>query len=132
MASTNKIISIHSIARIEENLATGQRSLHATKLFKKGETISLFSAERVLSSPTYLTVQKDDGVHIVLSPSFLQYVNHSCWPNSFFDTSKMQWVALKDINEGDEFNFFYPSTEWQMAQSFQCHCGAQNCLGTIQ
>lgn len=27
--------------------------------------------------------------------------------------------------------FFYPSTEWFMAQPFDCHCGATKCLKRI-
>ncbi|KAJ5216559.1 uncharacterized protein N7498_002966 [Penicillium cinerascens] len=33
---------------------------------------------------------------------------------------------------GDELTFFYPSTEWEMVQPFQCNCGAQGqCRGLI-
>lgn len=126
------IISTCEGAEVEENPHSGQRSLHATKAFKKGDVISLFRAGEELSSPTYLTVQKDDKLHITLLPSFLQYVNHSCSPSAFFDTAAMQFVALKDIAEGEELTFFYPSTEWVMAQAFECRCGSANCLRSIQ
>ena len=132
MPSTKKTVTTYPIASVEENTTTGQRSLHSAKAFRKGDVISPFCAEEELSSPTYLTVQKNDNLHITLSPSFLQYVNHSCSPNAFFDISQMQFVALTDVSEGDELTFFYPSTEWQMVQPFQCHCGAANCLGIIQ
>lgn len=132
MTLLKQIISTHDAARIEENLASGQRSLHAVKAFKKGGVITPFYAERKLSSPTCLTIQKDDDLHITLSPSFLQYVNHSCLPNAFFDTDTMKFIALTDVEKGDELRFFYPSTEWEMAQPFRCHCGAANCLQTIQ
>ena len=70
--------------------------------------------------------------HIMLQPEHLQYINHSCDPNVFFDTHAMQVVALKEIAEGDEMTFFYPSTEWDMAQPFTCYCGCSNCLGEIR
>lgn len=126
------VISTHEVARIEEDESSGQRSLHAVNPFKQGEVISPFTAAEELSSPTYLTVQKDDEVHITLSPSFLQYVNHSCSPSAFFDTTAMQFVALKDVAEGEDLTFFYPSTEWAMVQTFECRCGCANCLGEIQ
>jgi hypothetical protein len=44
----------------------------------------------------------------------------------------MEFQALKEIGPGDELTFFYPSTEWEMAQPFQCFCGTTNCLGMIQ
>jgi hypothetical protein len=78
-------------------------------------------------------------------------VNHSCAPNvGLVLPSKQtkQWgvEALKDIKEGEDLTFFYPSTEWDMAQGFDCSCGAkvsldrgiigigtdmQTCLGKI-
>lgn len=41
------------------------------------------------------------------------------------DTSNMQiLVGPRGISPGDELTFFYPSTEWRMAQPFDCACGA--------
>ncbi|GAA4740959.1 SET domain-containing protein-lysine N-methyltransferase [Flavisolibacter ginsenosidimutans] len=131
MNDKRKIINRYEAVSVEESLRTGQRSLHASKAFQKDEIISSFAAAEERSSPTSLTLQKDDNVHIVLSPSFLQYVNHSCSPSAFFDTTLMQFVALKNIAEGEELTFFYPSAEWEMAQAFDCRCGHHNCLGTI-
>ena len=91
-----------------------------------------FFAKEILSEPNYLTVQIGDNKHISLQPEFLQYTNHSCAPNAFFDTTAMQLVCVKKIKKGDEITFFYPSSEWAMEQPFTCHCGAPDCLGTIQ
>jgi hypothetical protein len=44
----------------------------------------------------------------------------------------MQLVCLSPLNQGDEFTFFYPSTEWDMIQPFTCYCGYSNCLKQIQ
>jgi hypothetical protein len=35
------------------------------------------------------------------------------------------------LEPGDEFTFFYPSTEWEMAQPFICNCGSEACLQLI-
>jgi hypothetical protein len=43
----------------------------------------------------------------------------------------MEFVALKDIEEGEEFRFFYPSTEWIMESPFVCTCKTTKCLGSI-
>jgi hypothetical protein len=37
----------------------------------------------------------------------------------------------RDLKQGDELTFWYPSTEWKMAQPFECGCGEQGCKGTI-
>jgi hypothetical protein len=44
----------------------------------------------------------------------------------------MQLIALKEIQPGDEFMFFYPSSEWDMSQPFDCFCGTPHCLQRIQ
>jgi hypothetical protein len=68
----------------------------------------------------------------MLDPEFLQYINHSCNPNVFFDTQKRVVIALGNIEIGEEFTFFYPSTEWSMDRGFDCICQSKNCLGYIQ
>lgn len=57
-------------------------------------------------------------------------------------------VGPAGVKKGGDLTFFYPSTEWDMAQGFTCSCGAkvrcvmpiassstdslpQNCLGKI-
>ena len=127
-----RTISDHNFAVVQQNLSTHQKALFAQQSFQPGEMIAEFSAGTIAAEPTYLTVQVDIGKHITLQPEFLQYINHSCAPNVFFNTSTMQLVALREIQEGEEMTFFYPSTEWEMIQPFNCYCGNENCLGTIQ
>ena len=125
-------VSTHSIGCVYINPLTGHHSLIATQTFPEGSTICAFSAEKVYSRPSRYTVQTGESAHIKLLPDFLQYINHSCNPNSFFDTDSFQLIALREIEAGEEFTFFYPSTEWNMAEPFQCFCGESNCLGKIQ
>jgi SET domain len=127
-----EIISQHVFAEIIQNTVTNQKSLHALVAFKKGAIISKFSAGAVYSEPNYLTVQRGIDEHITLMPQFLQYINHSCSPNVFFDTTTMCVIALKDIEPNEEFSFFYPSTELDMAQPFICYCGSKCCLQNIR
>ena len=127
-----EIISNHSFAEIIQNNITNQKSLHAVIPIKKGDVISKFHAGQVYSVPNYLTVQTGVGNHITLQPEFLQYINHSCSPNVFFDTTTMEVIALKDIEPNEEFSFFYPSTEIDMAQPFICYCGSKDCLQNIK
>ncbi|HEV8084805.1 MAG TPA: SET domain-containing protein-lysine N-methyltransferase, partial [Chitinophagaceae bacterium] len=107
-------------------------SLHATVSYNKGDVFATFEALETLSFPNKYTVQVNDESHIILYPEFLQYTNHSCNPNIFFDTTKMELSCLREISAGDEFTFFYPSTEWAMAEPFNCFCGANNCIHQIQ
>lgn len=97
----------------------------------EGEVLAPFGARETLATPNYLTVQTGPETHILLSPEHLQYINHSCDPNVFFDTTRMEIVALRDIPAGEEVRFFYPSTEWTMDRAFDCLCGSSACIGRI-
>lgn len=127
-----KRIEAYDLAEVWQHTETGEHALHAARAFDAFEVITPFSAKTTSAKPTYLTVQTGIDRHITLRPTFLQYVNHSCAPNVFFDTARMLFIALKSIQPGDELVFFYPSTEWDMQQPFSCRCGSRNCLKTIK
>ncbi len=127
-----RTISNHSIAEVRQKVSNGQNALFALRDYHAGEIIASFSAGTIAAEPTYLTVQVGNGKHITLQPEFLQYINHSCAPNVFFNTTTMEVVALREIGKDEEMLFFYPSTEWKMTQSFTCYCGSPACLGEIK
>lgn len=127
-----RAISNHVIAEVRQKIVNEQNALFALRSYQPGDIIAKFSAGTISAEPTYLTVQVGIGKHITLQPEFLQYINHSCNPNVFFDTTTMQLVALKELAEEEEMTFFYPSTEWEMTQSFNCYCGSHSCLGQIK
>ncbi|KAI9320696.1 hypothetical protein BX666DRAFT_1224943 [Dichotomocladium elegans] len=79
----------------------------------------------------YSSVQISKTEHIELNSDLL-YMNHSCDPSAAMDVDKRAVVAIKDIKAGDELNFFYPSTEWDMAQPFDCWCGSSKCIRRVQ
>ena len=127
----NKLIFENDILEVWMDEVSGQHSTFSKINFQPGDIIHDFGASAIVQTPSYLTVQLNSNEHIYLQPSFLQYINHSCSPNIFFDTSSLKVVSLKMIKEGDELCYFYPSTEWEMAQPFQCVCGAADCLSYI-
>ncbi|RKZ85115.1 MAG: SET domain-containing protein [Candidatus Parabeggiatoa sp. nov. 1] len=132
MPNAKKTTKVGSIAEIRECPETGSKSLHATVELKYGQLISHFDPKEVLDRPNYLTVQMSEHRHIMLNPEFLQYINHSCNPNVFFDTEKREVIALGQIENGEELTFFYPSTEWSMDRGFDCLCQSEVCLKYIQ
>lgn len=119
------------IATVYHNPSTGQQSLLAAKQFSPGDVISSFSAGTTQPNADRYTVQIGEDQHITLLPEMLQYINHSCSPNAFFDTTRMVLTCLRELQPGDEITFFYPSTEWKMAEPFTCHCGSAECLNVI-
>ena len=127
----HRVISQHKIAEVWLNASTNQQSLHSLVEFNPGDEIADFGAGTIQSQPSYLTVQTGANRHITLQPEFLQYINHSCSPNVFFDTHSMKLICLRPILIGEEMRFFYPSTEWDMAQPFVCNCGSSECQQLI-
>jgi hypothetical protein len=111
---------------------TGFRSLITTRPLKKGQVVSAFTHGALHRKPNYLTVQTGEHRHIELAPTFLECINHSCDPNVEFNLERMEVIALKDIPAKKELTYFYPSTEWDMDQSFVCQCKTKRCLGIIQ
>jgi len=80
---------------------------------------------------TYATVQMGVNAHMNLN-SDLVYINHSCEPSLIFDMGAKAIIAgPKGLKIGDELTFFYPSTEWDMDQAFDCLCGTPTCFGKI-
>ncbi len=126
-----EVVSHHGFGDVLINTSTNQKSLHAIIAIKPGEIISKFRAGITQSYATYLTVQTGVNTHITLQPEFLQYINHSCNPNVFFDTTTFELICLKPLKPGDELTFFYPSTEWEMVQPFVCNCKSKDCLQLI-
>ena len=127
----NQLAFSNELLEVWKDEVTGQHSAFSLINAQPGDIICDFGASAIVQAPSYLTVQLNTSEHIYLQPSFLQYINHSCSPNVFFDTTNFKVVCLQEIKKGDELCYFYLSTEWDMAQPFQCVCGSVNCLGYI-
>jgi hypothetical protein len=84
------------------------------------------------SMKSYSSLQISRTEHVQLNSSLL-YCNHSCEPTVEFDTGEMvlRVARDKDLRKGDPLTFWYPSTEWEMAQPFECSCASKSCKGWI-
>ena len=127
----NHFIFANDTFEIWKDEISNHHSLFSVVDFQPGDIICEFGAAAILPAPSFLTVQVGINEHIYLQPGVLQYINHSCSPNVFFDLTSFKVICLRTINKGDELFYFYPSTEWEMAEPFQCLCGSPNCLGRI-
>lgn len=85
----------------------------------------------IVATPTRATLQLDAARHVDVRPPFL-FLDHACEPNVAFETETLTIRAIVGIAAGDRLRLFYPSTEWDMAAVFACHCGSARCLGTIR
>lgn len=84
------------------------------------------------STKAYTSVQTGPDSHIELN-SDIVFINHSCQPSLVFDMDKMEVRVCGEraLGKGDALTFFYPSSEWDMAQPFCCACGEECCRGVI-
>ncbi|WVR00284.1 hypothetical protein IAU59_007427 [Kwoniella sp. CBS 9459] len=131
--------------------------LVAARDFAPGERITKLTNISLAPEKAYSSVQFGTGPrdHLELNSDLL-FMNHSCDPTAELHLPSHrpeEWevrVRVRargrdqssspsesddedgGIKEGEAITFFYPSTEWDMAQGFDCSCGAANCLGKIQ
>jgi hypothetical protein len=79
--------------------------------------------------PTATSIQVGVNEHIDGVPTL--YLNHSCEPNVFVDARTLNVIAIRDIQAGEDIQFFYPANEWHMSVPFECTCGTRSCLKLI-
>jgi hypothetical protein len=127
-----KVIEVYDFCELRKDETNGHLGLFSRKNFSMGDLVINFGSSTMLDTPNYLTVQIGINQHILMSPEYLQFTNHSCNPNLLYNTTTMELECLRDISIGDEFAFFYPATEWKMSQKFECHCGEVDCIGLVQ
>jgi len=128
-------------AAFKDSLAKKLYVRRSTKAFGSA-AISLVSLSRgslfapmhgITPAPkAYSSVQISQDEHIELN-SELVFCNHSCAPTLEFDVGRLEVRVARDrdLKEGDVLTFWYPSTEWDMAQPFECTCGSEGCKGLI-
>jgi SET domain-containing protein len=107
--------------RVEE---TGHgRGVFATEAIAAGEWVLQLSPV-FDDRPGRHTIQVGEHRHQAFTDEIDDYLNHSCVPNTWLDTDNLRVVALCPIAPGDEVTFDYDASEWDMAEPFDCRCGA--------
>ena len=104
--------------------------LVANEDIAKGEPVFSCRPDEITRERTWRTIQIDFNRH--LKNDLLDYVDHSCDPNSVFDVDRLAMVALKPIRKGEAITFFYPGAEVELAMDFDCHCGSRDCIGHVK
>jgi len=97
--------------------------------FEIDQVIGVLEGE-VLPFPTRYTVQVGASEHIV--PQFGKYMNHSCQPNCYLNLGDRTFRALRSIMKGQELYFDYNSTEFELAEPFDCQCGSDSCCRRVR
>lgn len=118
--------------RIERD-ENGHRRLVTTRPIASGdEILALDGVERAI--PTRYSIQIGPDRHLDdMGP--VDATNHRCDPSAFIDFSdpgRIALRALRALSVGDEVTIHYCATEYDMASPFDCHCGADTCLGRVR
>ena len=101
----------------------------------------LFEIQGVRSrQKSRFSVQLDDDLHIevdacasaddLMTRHYWRFLNHGCDPNVVLRGAQV--LALRDIGPNEELVFDYETTEFEMAEPFQCRCGVNTCRGQIR
>jgi len=105
------------------------RSLGTKRAYRAGDIICPLPTATLYDKPNQYTVQIGRDQHVEVKE--LSALNHACDPSVILDTTRLLVFAARDLQEGDELTFFYPSTEWEMSSPFICLCGAPNCIHVV-
>lgn len=110
------------------HIGTGE-ALYATRAFAAGEPIFTFDHISWRPRRDRYTVQTPGGQH--LFDPILARVAHACDPNGRPSFRLLALVARRDIAPGELISFDYLATEREIADPFDCRCGAPACRGRI-
>ena len=104
------------------------------KPFHVGETVMIGIIEKVFDGTTPHSSQIGKNTH-VQHAGMISKVNHSCMPNCGIrvnETGGHDFVAMKDINPGEEITFDYAMRNYHVDHfPKQCRCGSAQCRGEI-
>src|SRR5262249_41244311 len=114
----------------------------ATVSFKRRQKIAEYTGERISDLEATWRARKRRVLRICdidgrwsldgsRGGNGTHYINHSCAPNAFMRTlhGHILFFALGDIKPGEEITIDYEMT--LHSDRKRCHCGADNCRGTI-
>jgi SET domain-containing protein len=118
----------NNFLKIKKSLVHGN-GIFTEKNIIKGEIFYTVPVEKLSSYPVKRWAKINNNKW-VCDGNVLNFVNHSCEPNTKLDISKEQpfLIALENIKNGDEITVNYDLTETEGNRIF-CECKRPNCKG---
>ncbi|MEU8548974.1 SET domain-containing protein-lysine N-methyltransferase [Streptomyces roseoverticillatus] len=118
--------------------AAGEYGLIACEPVRAGERLFVIHGEPT-GMPSQHSMQVGKNVHLdlpdgtglerIMDHYFWWFLNHSCAPNTRIEDRQV--IAIADIRAGEEITFHYNTTEFAIAEPFDCWCGSTNCVGRV-
>lgn len=101
----------------------------------------LFTIEGDLTTvPTRYSVQVGRSTHVdlpgtvtieeILDKYYWRFMNHGCEPNVAIRGREVH--SLRALRQWDEITFDYNTTEYDIAEPFDCRCGSAGCIGRVR
>ena len=120
-------------------VARNERHLIAIRPVAEGTRVFAITG-RETPTPTRYSVQVGPSLHLdqgcardefdLVKRYFWRYMDHDCDPATVIRDREV--IAVRDIAEGDGVSFNYNTTEYDMAEPFQCRCGGARCVGIVR
>ena len=111
----------------------------ATRPVRVGGTVLILDGEE-MHRPSRHSIQLDERTHIEVTGDLpleelmlahpWRFTNHSCDPNTRLVGRAL--VALRPVRAGDEITYNYNTSEWELAEPFECRCGSPDCERQIR
>ena len=121
-----------TVEHLEVHVWNGQSGVYAARDFEPGDKVMEVLGD-VGTAPTRYSIQisADRHVHPDGPETPWKFLNHACRPNLALDPESRHFVALEVVKPGTQLTFNYLTTEWEMAEAFECECGDEKCFGII-
>jgi hypothetical protein len=95
--------------------------------FKEGDLICKGTGF-FLNTQTLHSLQYQEDKVYIHDPFFIGKVLHSCDSNSYLDVNTFSLYAKRDIKVFETLTIYYPETEAELYQEFDCTCGSDKCI----
>jgi hypothetical protein len=126
-------------SRVAVLRADGEYKLVSREAVATGGILFLIDGEPT-DTPTRYSVQVGHALHLdlpnrygpeeIMDRFYWRFMNHCCEPNAMIRGREL--VALRPIEPWEDITFHYNSTEYELAEPFDCRCGSDRCEGKIQ
>ncbi len=126
--SNIKIPTLNIKVKYIQRQETNGRCLSANELIRKGEIICYGNGSKI-NRPIMYSYQIDENIHLV-GPGGL---DHNCFnPTCGIEKETNNFIALRDIKQGEFLTFNYFCTEYDINSPFYCQCNELKCFKQIK
>ena len=116
---------VNYLGRLDND--TASYGVLSMDIFRKDSIVYEFEGE-VIDEPTRTSIQSYDDIHLEDDLKIATFINHRCKPNTRVEKlrkkrgRKIRFIALKNIEIGEEISFNYNTTEYKLSHPFKCNC----------